>query len=367
MSRGMDTPLDQRITGGADLSGGQWQRVALARALSRTRTGPSCSSSMSRPPAWTRTPRCGSSPSSPAWPPPPPCFLVSHRSSTVRQADNIVVLADGMVPIMARTTACSTPTVSMRTCSGRRPGAISPNPTPLKGDGDVRDLLVGLRSLSALALDISRPKAAAVVSFETPQLRGRSAPAACLGGMTDAALGGQAVAAISRGTAAGALAIAQLTLNNFAVIPEQEMGELAEERYMTDMMAISNGASGIEHQEQPQFADMVILANADGRRFWAAFEALFSLLGLLVALALTGILLARVNPWMLLLPVAALPPVLTGKLAERLVDEARKKTAADVRLTATSSGSPPPPPQPARCGSCGWDTSFGEGTRACGS
>ncbi|MEO7269836.1 MAG: ABC transporter ATP-binding protein [Knoellia sp.] len=196
----------------------------------------------------------------------------------------------------------------------------------------MRDLIPGLRALSRLAVGISRRKAATIVTLRLLSSGAGPLLAACLGGMTDAALGGQTAVAVLLGTAAGTLAIAQLTLNNFAVVPEQEMGELAEARYMTDVMAIANGASGIEHQEQPQFADMVILANADGRRFWNAFEALFSLLGLLVALTLTGLLLARVNPWMLLLPLAAVPPVLTGQLAERLVDEARKRTAADVRL-----------------------------------
>lgn len=196
----------------------------------------------------------------------------------------------------------------------------------------MHDLVAGLRSLTRLAMGISRVKAATVVTLRLLSSAAGPLLAACLGGMTDAALAGRSVTAVLLGTAAGLLAVAQLTLNNFAVIPEQEMGELAESRYMTDVMAISNGASGIEHQEQPQFADMVILANADGRRFWNAFEALFSLLGLLIALVLTGLLLARVNPWMLLLPFAALPPVLTGQLAERLVDETRKRTAADVRL-----------------------------------
>lgn len=196
----------------------------------------------------------------------------------------------------------------------------------------MNDLVSGLRNLIRLALGIGRAKAATVVGLRLLSSAAGPLLAACLGAMTDAALRGEHATAVSFGAAAGLLAVAQLTLNNFAVVPEQEMGELAESRYMTDVMAVSNGASGIEHQERSEFADMVVLANADGRRFWNAFEALFSLLGLLVALVLTGILLARVNTWMLLLPLAALPPVLTGQLAERIVDEARKRTATDVRL-----------------------------------
>ncbi|MFD0592057.1 ATP-binding cassette domain-containing protein [Catellatospora coxensis] len=36
---GLDTPLARHLTGGVDLSGGQWQRVALARALFALRHG----------------------------------------------------------------------------------------------------------------------------------------------------------------------------------------------------------------------------------------------------------------------------------------------------------------------------------------
>lgn len=97
LASGLDTPLAGHLTGGTDLSGGQWQRVALARALFGLRHGarlvvldePTASldvraearffdefASLTRD---TTT------------------VLISHRFSTVRHADLIVVLDGGRV------------------------------------------------------------------------------------------------------------------------------------------------------------------------------------------------------------------------------------------------------------------------------
>jgi ATP-binding cassette subfamily B protein len=108
---GLDTPLGRWFTGGRELSGGQWQRLALARALMRAPSGTSDPSEQPAPlltvldeptasldaAAETRlfatfarlsgeTAEAGGI-----------TLLVSHRFSTVRMADLIVVLADGRV------------------------------------------------------------------------------------------------------------------------------------------------------------------------------------------------------------------------------------------------------------------------------
>lgn len=97
LPNGWETILSRGFTGGAELSGGQWQRIALARALYGARTGgrilildePTASLDVSAEVALfdqllTHAEGCTA-------------IVVSHRFSTVRRADRIVVLADGKV------------------------------------------------------------------------------------------------------------------------------------------------------------------------------------------------------------------------------------------------------------------------------
>jgi ATP-binding cassette subfamily B protein len=93
----LDTPLAKGYPGGTDLSGGQWQRVALARALCAVQQGAGVvlldeptaqldvrgeAEIFERVLAATR--HCTT-------------ILISHRFSTVRQADRICVLEHGRV------------------------------------------------------------------------------------------------------------------------------------------------------------------------------------------------------------------------------------------------------------------------------
>jgi ABC-type multidrug transport system fused ATPase/permease subunit len=93
----LDTPLAKGYEGGTDLSGGQWQRVALARALCAVRQGAGVVL-LDEPTAQldvrgeseifqrilSATSGCTT-------------ILISHRFSTVRQADRICVLEHGAV------------------------------------------------------------------------------------------------------------------------------------------------------------------------------------------------------------------------------------------------------------------------------
>jgi ABC-type multidrug transport system fused ATPase/permease subunit len=94
---GLDTVLARGYEGGTDLSGGQWQRVALARALCAVQLGAGVVL-LDEPTAQLdvrgeaeifnrileATRRCTT-------------ILISHRFSTVRQADRICVLEHGHV------------------------------------------------------------------------------------------------------------------------------------------------------------------------------------------------------------------------------------------------------------------------------
>ena len=97
LPHGWDTVLSRAFTDGVDLSGGEWQRIALARALYGASVGgqvlildePTASLDVNAEVALfdqllAHAAGCTA-------------IVVSHRFSTVRRADRIVVLADGRV------------------------------------------------------------------------------------------------------------------------------------------------------------------------------------------------------------------------------------------------------------------------------
>lgn len=93
----LDTILSRRFTGGTDLSGGQWQRIALARALTAVEAGakvlildePTAHLDVRAEAAlYDRFLELTQGLTT---------IVISHRFSTVRRADRIVVLEDGRI------------------------------------------------------------------------------------------------------------------------------------------------------------------------------------------------------------------------------------------------------------------------------
>ena len=97
LPRGWDTVLSRQYSGGADLSGGQWQRLALARALFAVQGGarvlildePTANLDVRAEAAlYERFLDITNGLTT---------IVISHRFSTVRRADRIVVLEGGRV------------------------------------------------------------------------------------------------------------------------------------------------------------------------------------------------------------------------------------------------------------------------------
>jgi ATP-binding cassette subfamily B protein len=94
---GLDTVMHRDLAGGTDLSGGQWQRVAIARAVYAVHAGrrlvildePTANLDVRAETAFYETVVRAL--------PEATVVLISHRLSTVRHADRIVLLADGRI------------------------------------------------------------------------------------------------------------------------------------------------------------------------------------------------------------------------------------------------------------------------------
>ena len=97
LADGLATPLSRQLAGGTDLSGGQWQRIALARALYAVEAGagvlildePTASLDVrAEAELYDRFLELTRGLTT---------IVISHRFSTVRRADNIVVVEKGQV------------------------------------------------------------------------------------------------------------------------------------------------------------------------------------------------------------------------------------------------------------------------------
>ena len=155
--------------------------------------------------------------------------------------------------------------------------------------------------------------------------------ALALKGATEAALAHDVRGAVINGVFIGVGAISVLMLQHFAYLPYTEIAELAEITLEAELMTLANGSARLDHHERPDYADKFELLRKEIGQIAPGFTGLFNTLGLLVSMSVTAVLLAGVNPWLLLLPIAAIPPVLTGQRSQRLLERSREKSASTTR------------------------------------
>ncbi|MEU8261634.1 ABC transporter ATP-binding protein [Micromonospora sp. NPDC048999] len=194
------------------------------------------------------------------------------------------------------------------------------------------NLLAGCRQMLVTAWRMDRTKTVLAVLLMV--LGAVAAPllALALGTMTDAVLSGRSRDAAIDGALVAVLAIVALTFSHFAHVLYFELSELAEIDFDKQLIALSNGTTGIAHHEQADQADSLTVLQHESRQFRTSLEALLNGMGLALAMVITAVLLARLDPLLLLLPLLAVPPLVTGRIAERRLDRAKTATAEPTRL-----------------------------------
>jgi len=146
---------------------------------------------------------------------------------------------------------------------------------------------------------------------------------------------GAAVAAVGVAVAV----IASLTAGHFAPIFYFELAEATTLEFERELIELSNGSAGLEHHERPDHADKLqVLRTEVSQLGFRAIESVLNALGLALAMAITAVLLARLDPWLLLLPIAAVPPLLLGRRAEALVAASREAAAQPIRRARQDAG-----------------------------
>jgi ATP-binding cassette, subfamily B, bacterial len=149
-----------------------------------------------------------------------------------------------------------------------------------------------------------------------------------------------AVTAMQRGdmSRAGGIAafaaadlLGALILQHFAyTFGHAEAAEMATVRLQSELITLA-GQAGIAQHEDPAYADRAELLKKGTNEFHDGILGLMSLVSLVSAVSVTALLLAFLDPWLLLLPLAALPPVLASHRAQAMVNAAREASAADTR------------------------------------
>ncbi|MGC4174634.1 ABC transporter ATP-binding protein [Demequina sp.] len=159
-------------------------------------------------------------------------------------------------------------------------------------------------------------------------------PLAAVGlrGIVDNAIAGEARAAVIAAVWVAVLSVLGLTAGHFAHIFYFKTAEDAAALIERDVAALSNGSVGLEHHERADYADRVAYIRREtDRAAWNTVASLYGGVAIVVALVVTGILLATLSPWLLLLPVCAIPPLLLGRKAEAVAKEGRAKGAPATR------------------------------------
>jgi len=127
------------------------------------------------------------------------------------------------------------------------------------------------------------------------------------------------------------LLVTQVMAGNFAHLDYFELGELQEERLRAELIDIVNLPPGIEHLDAPGFANTLGLVRESLFASTRSLEAVLQLAGLLVQTAVTAAILVVLSPWLVFLPLAAIPPVLFARKAQEALEGAREQAAENLR------------------------------------
>jgi ATP-binding cassette, subfamily B, bacterial len=156
--------------------------------------------------------------------------------------------------------------------------------------------------------------------------------ALALRAVTNAALTGHTTRAVLAGAVVAVLLVGELTLGHFAHFSYFELGESQVVGLQREVGRLANGPAGLACHEDPGRADRLLLLRQETWRVREVLEAMLRSVGLAVQLAITSVLLALVDPYLLLLPLAAAAPLVAGRAAQRIAERARQATAQRTRL-----------------------------------
>jgi len=195
----------------------------------------------------------------------------------------------------------------------------------------MRDVLFTLRRLFAIAWRLDRRRL--TVGGGLLLLGAVATPLVALGAgrLVDAVVGGE-VGTASTWVAVVAVALTgELMLGHFAHLSYFELAELTEQELNRELVHLVNDPSYLDRSDDPAFADRIDLLRQDVMQMRMTVQTGLQLGATFVQVVLTAVVLATVTPWLPLLALVALLPVLLGRRAEVELQAVREQQAPTTR------------------------------------
>jgi ATP-binding cassette, subfamily B, bacterial len=99
------------------------------------------------------------------------------------------------------------------------------------------------------------------------------------------------------------------------------------------MIELISGVPTLEHLERPDYLAQVEQLNSGRRRLASAPRQILSNVSMAARIIVLLILLGSVSPWLLLVPVAAAPPLIADRVAKKITKKSEDDMATDRRLS----------------------------------
>jgi ATP-binding cassette, subfamily B, bacterial len=162
--------------------------------------------------------------------------------------------------------------------------------------------------------------------------------------LVDGALAGSVGRAAWGVVVVGGLLAVGWVLNAIGATEAMALSDRISIYHTSRLIKLISGVPGLEHLERPDYLTEVERLAANRRQLAAAPRQLLSNLSSVARIVTLLVLLGSVSPWLLFLPVSAVPPLVADRLAKRITRRAENDMAHTRRLAAmlfSLAGDPP--------------------------
>jgi len=149
--------------------------------------------------------------------------------------------------------------------------------------------------------------------------------------VNDAADGRTAGATVFAGCCVALLTVVQLTMSHFVSMTFGVLGERAAVATTNHLVKTVQHRVTLTRQEDPGFADELSLLQKDIFQLGYMVRGLLDTVAVVTQMLVTTVLLGRLQPLLMLLPLAALAPYFAGRYSQRVSERTRTAIEADDR------------------------------------